>query len=422
MIETTQNNYSLTNSDKFFGFLATVSRVYTDESLLKERRLEPEADSIPIYNGNKNFGENDVRFLGAIEFLTESTVKLDYAYPLDKNSITYPIIGETVIILVINSTKYWLPFSSTLYPNYRENYSISALTKEKESKISTSKPKNYKESKETGIPNQTPSKQKSETSNYEVKEKIHFLKPKIGDTIITGRNGQSIRFSEFFLTEDGKSTSPSIFIRNLQSEKLNNEKIGTLVEENINEDGSSIYIVSKKVKVPFKETVKKEKIAFKDYPTSDKLKGNQIFINSDRVFISSKAEELILFGAKNTGIITDGRFSVDAKTGIYMHSENNDIVLHTINGKNIFLNSDSSGKIYLGKNKGEGDAGASVQKMVLGGELVKVLEDLIDAITKQMYLTPAGPSATGPTNVASFNQIKSKLKTILSAKNFLSKN
>jgi hypothetical protein len=60
--------------------------------------------------------------------------------------------------------------------------------------------------------------------------------------------------------------------------------------------------------------------------------------------------------------------------------------------------------------------------MVLGGELVKTLEDLIDAITKQVYLTPCGPSATGPTNIAQFNSIKSKLKTILAAKNFLSKN
>jgi hypothetical protein len=59
--------------------------------------------------------------------------------------------------------------------------------------------------------------------------------------------------------------------------------------------------------------------------------------------------------------------------------------------------------------------------MVLGGELVQIMSDLIDAITKQVYLTPAGPSSTGPTNVAEFNSIKSKLKTILSAKNFLSK-
>jgi hypothetical protein len=39
-----------------------------------------------------------------------------------------------------------------------------------------------------------------------------------------------------------------------------------------------------------------------------------------------------------------------------------------------------------------------------------------------MYLTPAGPSATGPTNIAQFNSIKSKLQTILSANNYLSKN
>jgi hypothetical protein len=47
--------------------------------------------------------------------------------------------------------------------------------------------------------------------------------------------------------------------------------------------------------------------------------------------------------------------------------------------------------------------------------------ELIDAILKQNYLTPAGPSKPGPENRAQFNSIKSKLKTILSAKNYLSK-
>jgi hypothetical protein len=59
--------------------------------------------------------------------------------------------------------------------------------------------------------------------------------------------------------------------------------------------------------------------------------------------------------------------------------------------------------------------------MVLGGELVKLLGDLIDEITKQMYATPCGPTQTGPTNVAAFKAIKGKLNTLLSAKNFLSK-
>ena len=85
------------------------------------------------------------------------------------------------------------------------------------------------------------------------------------------------------------------------------------------------------------------------------------------------------------------------------------------------MNSDSSGKIFLGKNKGIGDAGADVQKMVLGGELVSILSELVDAITQQVFLTPSGPTAVGPNNAPKFNSIKNKLKTILSARNYLSK-
>ena len=183
--------------------------------------------------------------------------------------------------------------------------------------------------------------------------------------------------------------------------------------------GRAIYTI-RNASDDLKEEIKKEKKAFKEYPSSTDFKGDQLFVNSDRIVLSAKAKEFIMFGKGNTGIITDGNFSIDAEKEIYFHNKKN-ITIHSEGSNNIFLNSDN-GKIYLGKDKGEGDAGAKVQKMVLGGELVKVLEDLIDAITKQVYLTPAGPSATGPTNIATFNQIKSKLKDILAAKNFLSKN
>jgi glycosyltransferase involved in cell wall biosynthesis len=46
-------------------------------------------------------------------------------------------------------------------------------------------------------------------------------------------------------------------------------------------------------------------------------------------------------------------------------------------GVSDFFNSEN-GKIFLGKDKGAGDAGADVQKMVLGGELVKIMEELIE--------------------------------------------
>ena len=418
----TETIYGNTNSNSLEAFLATVTKVYADDQSFSDKKIDSDNDNIKIYNGNSNFSEKDIRFLGAVEFTREKTINLfGYAYPMDKNLMTFPIVGETILILSINNWFYYLPYSNTLYPNYRESWAVSEITKGRESTASPTKKENYKETKETGTVNQIPNQQKSQEKQYEVKESVHFLKPRQGDTMITGRAGQTIRFSEFFLTEDGKTSSPSMFIRNLENPELSNEKIGTLVDENINKDGSSIYIVSNKVKVPYKEVVKKQKIAFENFPSSEKLKGNQIYINSDRIVISSKSEEVIIFGAKNTGIITDGRFSVDAKNGAYIHSESNDITFHTINGKNIFLNSDSSGKIFLGKNKGVGDAGADVQKMVLGGELVSILSELVDAITQQVFLTPSGPTAVGPNNAPKFNSIKNKLKTILSARNYLSK-
>lgn len=403
--------------DNFEIFLGSVTKVY----LNSDKPLDKENDYIKVYNDNKNFDANDIRFLGAIEFRRESSILLEgYAFPFDKNNITYPIVGETVLIIVANNDYYWLPYSNTHYPNYRENYKTSEITKEKEiSKNTTeSKNKDYREIKATGITNRIPVNTTS-SKKYKINEKIKFLNPKEGDTLISGRVGNTIRFSEFHLTEDGKTSSPGIFIRNRQNAELDDKRIGELIEEDINKDGTSIYITSNKIKVPFKETISKEKIAFKQYPSSTDLKGDQLFINSDRIILSSKAKEFIIFGKGNTGIITDGNFSVDAEQEIQFHNKKN-IVIHSEGSNEIFLNSDN-GKIYLGKNKGVGDAGSDVQKMVLGGELVKLIGELIDAINKQTYLTPAGPTSIGPTNIASFNAIKSKLKTMLSSKNFLSK-
>lgn len=409
-------------ADSLEIFLASVKKVLVSSDDFLE--LKKETDFIKIYNQNKNFDTKDVRFLGAIQF-ARNTPKLleNYAFPFDKNNMTFPIQGETVMIIKNSDEYFWLPYTVGQYPNYREDYKTSEATAERDLPKSgnDSKQKDYKESKNT--PNKQGNQKESDKKEYKVKEKIKFLKPKEGDTIIQGRVGNTIRFSESFLVseENPKEPSPSIIIRNKQNPELDNKKIGELIEEDINKDGSSIYIVSKNTKVPYKHTtIEKEKVGFKEYPADDKLSGDQIYINSDRIILSAKANEFIIFGKKNTGIITDGNFSVDAKKDIYIHNEKN-ITIHSKGSNKIFINSDSGGKIYLGKDSGEGDAGAAVQKMVLGGDLVQILEQLIDAITQQMYLTPSGPTQTGPTNIAQFNSIKGRLKTILSARNFLSK-
>jgi hypothetical protein len=408
--------------DNIKSYLVTVDKVFPIDVEFNPHESGEDADFISVYNKNKDFSDKDARLYGAITFIYPDMTTEYYAYPFDKNNFTMPIKGETVLVLEIDKSNiFWLPYSVTPYSNYRRDY----VTYKQLSPTDNTKPqssneggKTLRETKDSGGTTNAPNVDTSK-SNYKVNEKIKFLKPKQGDTIISGRVGNTLRFSEFHLTEDGKTSSPSIFIRNKQNPELDSKKIGELVEEDINKDGTSIYITSNKVKVPFNEEVKKEKKAFKDYPNSKDLSGDQLFVNSDRIILSAKAKEFIIFGKGNTGIITDGQYSVDAEKDIHLHTNKN-ITIQSAGSNQIFLNSEN-GKIFLGKNKGEGAAGADVQKMVLGGELVKLMGELIDEITKQIYATPVGPTAAGPVNVAAFKAIKGKLNTLLSAKNYLSK-
>jgi hypothetical protein len=405
------------------SFLATVDKVYPTGTPFEsiKRNVDENEDNITIYNGNNKFAEYDSRKYGAITYNFEDTIAIDdIAHPFDKNNFTFPIKGETVVILKMHGLTFWLPYSKTPYSNYRRDYVTYSATFTESADVKSDDDmtaSTYRRNK--SVPKTTSTKPIKNTGEYNVNEKIKFLNPKQGDTILSGRVGNTIRFSEFFLTEDGKTSSPGIFIRNKQNSELDSKPIGTLIDEDINKDGTSIYITSNKIKVPFKETIDKSKIAFKNYPVSEKLTGNQLFVNSDRIVLSAKASEFIMFGKGNTGIITDGNFSIDAEKEIYIHNNKN-ITIHSDGSNQIFLNSDN-GKVFIGKNIGIGDAGADVQKMVLGGELVKILSKLIDEIIAQQYLTPAGKTKLPPLNQGAFKDIQKSLKTILSMNNYLSK-
>jgi hypothetical protein len=403
-------------------FLATVDEVYPTNTKFEPYKKVSGSidDTVSVYNKNttKDFGDLDASLYGAITYLFEdSNKKNDVAKPFDRNNFTFPIKGETVVILRMfgeNSQTFWLPYTNTPYPNYRKDYTSNKNTKP----ATSSDTGNGNDPKKVNTigGTTTPPAQKEDDIGYKINEKIKFLKPKNGDTILSGRVGNTIRLSELFLSSDEKSY-PGIFIRNKQNPELDSKKIGETVDEDINKDGSSVYFVSGKTKVPFKETIGKSKKAFAGYPSD--FSGDQLFVNSDRIILSAKAKEFIIFGKGNTGIITDGTFSVDAAKPIHLLSSNN-VTIESEGGNQIFLNS-NSGKIFLGKNQGAGQVGAAVQQMVLGGELVDLMEDLIVAILNQIYLTPAGQTGLGPTNANDFIQISNRLKNILSANNYLSK-
>jgi hypothetical protein len=401
-------------------FLATVDKVFpTNTEFDPYKKVSGSIDDpFSIHNNNKNFSDLDASLYGAITYdFEDSNEKENYAKPFDRNNFTFPIKGETVVIFKMfkpYSQTFWLPYTNTPYPNYRKDYTIvKSVTKD--TRPDTGGGIDPKKADAAGGTT-TPPPSKDDDIKYKINEKIKFLKPKQGDTILSGRVGNTIRLSELFLSSDGKPY-PGIFIRNKQNPELDSQKIGELVDEDINKDGTSVYIVSGKTKVPFKETIKQTKKAFAGYPSD--FSGDQLFLNSDRIILSAKAKEFIIFGKGNTGIITDGTFSVDAAKSIHLLSSNN-VTIESEAANQIFLNS-NSGKIFLGKNQGAGQVGAAVQQMVLGGELVDLLEELIVAILNQVFLTNSGKTGLGPINANDFVQISNKLKTILSANNYLSK-
>lgn len=399
-------------------FLARVVKVYPTNTPFYDRVT----GNTPVYNQNKNFTNEDGRLYGAITYAYENEIREeDIAFPFDKNNFTFPIQGETVTILRIEGETFYLPYSSTPYSNFREKTRLKLGAEPINNSIVENSAKSYKETQQTGGKNTQTNTNKTKQNNggYLVNEKIKFLQPRNGDSILQGRVGNTIRFSEFFLTEDGKQSSPGIFIRNKQNPELDSKPIGTLVDEDINKDGTSVYITSGKIKIPFKETIKKQKIAFQKYPNSTDLTGDQLFVNSDRIVLSAKAKEFIIFGKGNTGIITDGKFSVDSIGDSHIHSDNN-IIFQT--KRNIVLSTDGIGNIWLGEvKKTNGKAGEDVQRAVLSGELIELMSELIDELCSMVFATPVGPTSAGAHNVAIFKSIKQRLSKIQSSRVFLSK-
>lgn len=405
------------NTSPTISFLATVKRVYLTQSDFK--KLEKDRDFVSVYNNFEEFAEGDARFLGAIEIQTNDSINTIYAFPFDKNNITYPIEGETVVVINIGNGKlFWLPYSNTQYPNYRQDYATYQSTIDRDqTNLNDTQPRASEYSgAQKGIPANKKNNNKKSKHVKPIYEKIKYIEPSAGDTIISGRAGNTIRFTQNLDASNKNIPSPAIIIRNRQNSEIDGEGIGFLAKEDINKDGSSIYLVSNETKVPFDYNLtEKNRIAFKQFPT--KLDGDQIFINSDRIVLSAKAKEFIIFGKGNAGVITDGRFSVDCRNGAEIHSAG-DIVFATDNDRNIILNASNGGNILIGSDKIEQARGnpsgfAPIQHMVMGEGLVKVLEDILTAISQMQFATPSGPTPIGSTNVAQFNNIKKSIKDLI---------
>lgn len=365
--------------------------------------------------------ENTSELIGAIEFrytggTADDEKSLPIAYPYDKQIKELPVRNETVEIIISGTGQpLYRRVGADTTPNIsadpeyiKKNYSAN------EASSPANKTESYKEVENTSQPKskKQDSKKYDGFGDYFKSETgIHKLKLFEGDTLFESRFGQSIRFSAY--NNDKKEFSPTLIIRNSENSVSRKNPVSQTTIEDINRDGSVIALTSDKFQMPFVPGTVNDKgtsdfgknpQSFKGYP--EKLIGDQILLNSGRIILSAKNAEMIFYSKKNYGFISDGALSIDNALGIEANV-GADINI-TTNDRNINLNT-KNGKINLGN--------IQLEPLVKGNKLVDLLTELIDAILKQQYLTPSGPTKIGPENLPAFNNIKSKLKTILSELN-----
>ena len=335
-----------------------------------------------------------------------------------------PLLGETVQLVKVGGTEYYkrIPSVSINIGNARNNAEKKLADKTSDASADAG---SYSEVSQTSTTTSDSEERENKLGEYFKSEGIHKLRLYEGDRILQSRFGQSIRFSGYNNTDN--EFSPTILIRNRENDESRNDlERNDITEENVNKDGSIIALVSDKYKIPFQpgliddggSTNFETNPLYAEIP-EEYLGNDQILINSERLIFSAKSQETLFFSKGNYSIISDGDLSMDFGFGGGKLDFGGDVVLTTDrNSSNVSINT-GDGQIRLNTDDSGNSPGTGQKEPLARGEtLVKLLSELIDAITQQVFATPAGPTATGPLNVAAFKKIQGQLDKIKSTLNF----
>jgi hypothetical protein len=232
-----------------------------------------------------------------------------------------------------------------------------------------------------------------------------------GDRIILGRKGNGIRFGSTVKyysdinewSKTGTDGDPITIITNgyvTPDTGSSNPNV-----EEINKEMSSIYITSTQT-IPLKPGASiVNKTFFIPTTSPNNYTNSQIILNSDRVTLNSKRDEVLLF----------------AKTNIELNTDN---ITNLNSGQRVHINSPI---IWLGSDKKTGQQ--PTEPLLLGNKTVKLLTDLMAALTTlgndlaSAVVTPQGSPLTGVNTagaaaVKKIEALQKQLKNITSSSNF----
>jgi hypothetical protein len=254
---------------------------------------------------------------------TSAIETLSFALPLYSNIKFLPLVNEIVYIInlpnpsaqrnVSGGKQYYYFQTINIWNSIHHNALPNSLANE---------PTNAQkyESTEAGVEIQADISIDDINLGLTFKERngIRNLQPYEGDILIEGRWGNTIRFGSTVnnsnppnpWSNNGINGEPIIIIKNGQTETGDDPWVTQV--ENINTDKSSIYLTSNQ-KIPIEGAA----INYKSYDTPpespNEYVGEQVLINSGRLFFNSKKDSILLSAQKSINLNTNDSVNIDSK-------------------------------------------------------------------------------------------------------------
>tara|TARA_R110000796_G_scaffold116361_2_gene228856 strand:- start:329 stop:1504 length:1176 start_codon:yes stop_codon:yes gene_type:complete len=340
-------------------------------------------ESNPLF---KQYGEWASIGMVLIEDVTQptNTNSNTQAYPLFPNIKQYPLLNEVVVVISLPSTGlessttsnrfyYFPPINVWGSQHHNAIPGISTLP--------PSQQKDYEQTSAGSVRRVTDGGTEINLGKGFVEQiDINPLQPYIGDYILEGRFGNSIRFGGY----EGKE--PIIKIRNGQGPVTNEG--WTTVDENINEDKASVYL-STNQQVPIESNTYNYNSYNVAPESTSEYSDPQVLINSGRLVFNANSDSVLISSAKSINLNSQDSVNIDSQN------------VFVVNSPNILL--------------GDKDA---TEPLLKGDITIELLSELVDEMRKWMTQFNANPSpylaylkASSSPLIGTLVKLKSNLET-----------
>ena len=350
-----------------------------------------------------------VKLLDATPAQDEESVTVQTAVPLNYNVVRVPIVGEVVLVLKAPSSfasnlrntqaLYYLDIVSL--QSSIHNNALPTVTKFTSKGVKDEKSNDYNE---VSAGNTNKEEEAKVDPNFSENPTVKPLQHYVGDVILEGRYGQSIRFSTTPASGNfkvqprwsgGPTAAPITIYRN-SKQGIDTKQINDFITEDFTNE-ENVIVQASGQNIQFEQasgvTTSINSKGITSWKDENWGTTPQTLISSGRLVFNSTQKEIIAFAKNGIALSSETVIAIDAKDNV------------SINATKIELGTDAD------------------EPIILGNKWKEWAEKLIDDLGKVIVITPAGPSqplsasAQWPTIAA----YKGKIPALLSDQSFVKK-